>query len=116
MGRLSFKHCYKKLLHYNFVCDTHLYHRGFHSHFFKKDDITVISYMQAGNVLSLSCIINGIDIAFTDGSQNKTSFWPTYMFSSIKFEHFLDAVCIGKNKEVIEAFRKREMENTLNIL
>ena len=117
MGRLSFKHCYKKLFHYNFVCTGHEYKNSFHTVFYKKDNIEVKSYSSDTTVYNLSCTIDGENVAFTFGSP-----WPEcvlnklYMFSGFKFEHFLDAVCAGKNTEVMEAFRKREMENTINIL
>lgn len=117
MGRLSFKHCYKKLFHYNFVCTDHQYKNSFHTVFYKKDNIEVISYSSDNTVYNLACIIDGVNVAFTFGHP-----WPEYIFNNryiftgFKFEHFLDAVCAGKNTEVMEAFRKRDALNTLSIL
>ena len=117
MGRLSFKHCYKKLFHYNFVCTGHEYKNSFHSVFYKKDNIEVISYSSDTTVYSLSCTIDGENVAYTLGGPcSECVLYKLYMFSGFKFEHFLDAVCAGKNTEVMEAFRKRDVLNTLNIL
>ena len=117
MGRLSFKHCYKKLFHYNFVCTDHVYKDFFHTVFFKKDNIEVVAYSSDNTVHSLACIIDGVDVAYTLGGPRPGNLiYRCYMFSGFKFEHFLDAVCAGKNTEVMEAFRKRDVLNTLNIL
>lgn len=117
MGRLSFKHCYKKLFHYNFVCTDHLYSDTFHTAFFEKDNIKVTAYSFNNTVHSLSCTIDGENVAYTLGYPGAECIEHNlYMFSGFKFEHFLNAVCAGKNTEVMEAFRKRDVLNTLNIL
>lgn len=113
MSRLSFKHCYKKLFHYNFVCTDHKYRDSFHTVCFEKDNIRVMASSFNNTVHSIACVIDGVDVAYTSGDN---SIYQGYMFSGFKFEHFLDAVCAGKNTEVMEAFRKRDVLNTLNIL
>lgn len=113
MGRLSFKHCYKKLFHYNFVCTDHVYRDSFHTVFFEKDNIKVMASSSDNTVHCIACVIDGVNVAYTS---DDNLIYQSYMFSGFKFEHFLDAVCAGKNTEVMEAFRKRDVLNTLNIL
>ena len=122
MGKISLKHCYIKLSHYGFNCVEHMKGNGPRSNEwakFVKDDIAIDvynDYNEHTKVFSMICLINGEKIAHTLGNDKPSSSDQRYMFYGFGHEQFLNIVCIGKSSEVLEAFRKIDVERTLKLL
>lgn len=121
MGAITLKHCYKKLLHYGFKCAEHMKGNGLRSNEwakFVKDDIAIEvynNYDEHTKVFSMICFINDEKIAHTLGNKHSLNNHE-YMFYDFSHEQFLNIVCKGKSNEVLETFRKIDVERTLKLL